>query len=115
LKGINSNRDPAGGDNEVPPSNVSAPVGTRVTAADPITILKVIEPTRDDAAGTVIVSGEVTLTLAFGVVEKLDLAGDAHGSSSDALMKPARMRARPPGGECFTRLGGLARRSRVCW
>ena len=43
------------------PSNMSAPLGTRVTAADPITILKVIEPTRDDAAGTVIVSGEVTL------------------------------------------------------
>jgi hypothetical protein len=47
----------------VPPSNVSAPVGTRVTVADPITILKVIEPSRDDAAGTVIVSCEVTLTL----------------------------------------------------
>jgi hypothetical protein len=42
LKGINSNRDLAGGVNEVPPSNVSAPVGTRVTAADPITIFKVI-------------------------------------------------------------------------
>jgi hypothetical protein len=98
----------------VPPSNVSAPVGTRVTAADPITTLKVIEPTRDDAAGTVIVSGEVTLTLAFGVVEKFDLAGDAHGSSSDVMMKTARMRTQPPGGECFTRRYGLARRSRVC-
>ena len=42
MKGINSNRDPVGGVNEVPPSNVSAPVGTRVTAADPITIFKVI-------------------------------------------------------------------------
>jgi hypothetical protein len=116
LKGINSNRDPVGGDNEVPPSNVSAPVGTSVTAADPITTLKVIEPTRDDAAGTVIVSGEVTLTLALGVVEKLDLAGDAHGSSSDALLKTARTQdgMRPPGGESVTRLGGLARRSRVC-
>jgi hypothetical protein len=46
LKGISSKRDPVGGDNEVPPSNVSAPAGTRVTAADPITILKVIEPTH---------------------------------------------------------------------
>ncbi len=52
-----------GGDSEVEPSNVSAPVGTSVTAADPISTLKVIEPTRDDAAGTVIVRGEVTLTL----------------------------------------------------
>src|SRR6202030_1956501 len=42
-----------------------------------------------------VVAGEKAV--AFGVVEKLDLAGDAHGSSSDALMKPARMGARPPG------------------
>src|ERR1700734_274866 len=42
-----------------------------------------------------VVAGEKAV--AFGVVEKFYLAGDAHGSSSDALMKPARMRARPPG------------------
>jgi hypothetical protein len=42
-----------------------------------------------------VVAGEKAV--AFGVVEKLDLAGDAHGSSSDALMKTARMHARPPG------------------
>jgi len=59
-----------------------------------------------------VVAGEKAV--AFGVVEKFDLAGDAHGSSSDALMKPARMGARPQGGECFTRRCGLARRSRVC-
>ena len=60
----------------------------------------------------VVVAGEKAVAL--GVVEKLDLAGDAHGSSSDALMKTARLGARPQGGECFTRRCGLARRSRVC-
>jgi hypothetical protein len=48
AKGINSNCDLVGGDSDVSPLNVSAPVGTRVTAADPITTLKVIEPARND-------------------------------------------------------------------
>jgi hypothetical protein len=42
-----------------------------------------------------VVAGEKAV--AFAVVKKLDLAGDAHDSSSDALMKNARMGARPPG------------------
>ena len=59
-----------------------------------------------------VVAGEKAV--AFGVVKEFYFSGDTHGSSSDAMMKTARMGARPPGGECFTRLSGLARRSRVC-
>jgi hypothetical protein len=70
-------------------------------------ILRQVRAMHEHVAGTV-VAGEKAV--AFGVVEKFNFAGDAHGSSSDALMKTARMQdgMRPPGGECFTRLGPRA-------